>query len=365
MRGVKDALAAGASVNGRRGMPFSPLMMAAGFSDPSMIEFLVERGADLEAGAACDTNYVDGRRMVKSRVRTAVHCAVRYGKVDNLRALFKLGANPNAMDSIGHTPLMLVFLDRVDDGGFRAASALVIELLRAGANIELAAHDGKVALHFATEVGALYDILYRLISLAVLNLSDNNGHSPLYYAALEGHEGTVSRLLAMGASDEIDLILDTHDPGLSSLLTAVGRGRSRVVRTILDEGIEAVGGIGVIPVAIVTAINGRQVRLLQILLADERCQKVLRSYSFEKTATMSDCINALLSHVESDRGNKVAAIRQVLERAPASWARSWAWPTGVGGADTSGATVPAKRSLGVSVVRQPKNDAFFTVRLTR
>lgn len=364
LRGVKDALAAGASVDGARNQPFSPLMMAATCSEPSMIKFLVQRGADLEAGKPSDADYADGRPMLKKGAR-AVHCAVHCCKVDNLMTLCELGANPDAIDSIGRTPLMAVFLDEVEDGDFRPKSALMSVLLRAGADIELAAHDGTTALHLAAGMGAPYEMLCRLASDAMPYLPDNNSHTPLYYAAFEGHAGTVSSLLAMGARDDVDLVLENNDADISSLLTAVSRGHGSVVRTILDKGIEAVGGIGVIPVAIVTAINGRQVRLLQMLLADARFQEALGMYRYEKTATTIDCMNVLLSHVGKDRRKEAEAIRRVLKRAPACWARSWAWPTGVGVAGTSGASVPAKPPLGVYVVRRPKNEAFFAVRLAR
>ncbi|CAN0380092.1 unnamed protein product, partial [Pylaiella littoralis] len=138
MRGVIRALEAGASVNGHYALPYAPLMVAANRADEKMVKFLVESGADLEIATLCDVTNGGGRRAWKSGSR-AVHSAVHGAKVDNLKALLKMGANPNAADSIGCTPLMAVFLEKDRPGAF----AVVQELLKAGADPGLVAKDGK------------------------------------------------------------------------------------------------------------------------------------------------------------------------------------------------------------------------------
>lgn len=141
---------------------------------------------------------------------------------------------------------------------------------------------------------------------------------------------------------------------LSSLLAAVNHDQGKVIRTILNEGLEPVGGIEVLPVAAKSVLDGRKVRFLQMLLEYEG-GKV-----YGESAT-----EVLLSYVgNTNLDNQTAAMRRILERAPACRARSWAWPVDAAGPDVSGADASVKAPFGVSIVR-PMNEKFFTVRLTR
>lgn len=347
MRGVKNALEAGASVDGHHTLPYSPLMVAANVTDGKVVKFLVETGADLELATWRD---VHTPSLWKSGSR-AVHSAVHGDKVDNLRVLLEAGANPNAVDSMGCTPLMAVFLAKDRPEAF----AMVQELLKAGADPGLVAQDGKVALHLAAGMGATHDVLSILISPATLNLSDNIGPTPLCYAAGGGYEGTVSWLLAVGASDRT-VLQKKKIADLSSLLAAVNHDQGRVVQTILNEGLEAVGGIEILSVAILRVLDDRKVRLLQMLLAVDEGLVPFRGSTTEY----------FVSYIgNTDQDNKKAAIRRILERTPACRAQSWAWPTDGAGPDFfSGEIGSVKAALKVAMVR-PKNETFVTGQLAR
>lgn len=322
-------------------------------TDMKMVTFLVESGADLEVGTRHERHPSNRRLNWNNSGSRAVHSAVYNDKLDNLRVLLRAGANPNAANSVGHTPLMAVLMSYHRPEAFE----MVEELLRAGADPEVTAHNGKVALHFAATMGAPCDILPMITSPATFNLSDDVGPTPLYYAAIEGHEDIVSWLLAAGARDRVAHLLewekneDTH-----SLIAAVYGGQGRVVRTILDEGMDAAARMHVIPAAIVKAVVHGKVRLLQMLLAEEGAAQAVYARS------SSACIGRLLScdgHMDSDTK---APIRRILERAPACGARSWAWPAG---AACPSMLAPVKAALGVPIVRRPMNEAFVTVRLAR
>ena len=71
----------------------TPLTIAA-TSDPEMIRFLHQRGGNLDAGARLHG--------------TPLHQAAFYGKLESVRVLLQLGANPNYENEKGRTPLQIV-----------------------------------------------------------------------------------------------------------------------------------------------------------------------------------------------------------------------------------------------------------------
>jgi len=97
LRGVKDALAAGADVNGRDNIGgLSPLMHAAGKGDPSIAEALCEAGANVQQKAT-DAGTLEGC--------TALHLAAMFGREEVTHLLLRKGAERNAKAMNGLTPL--------------------------------------------------------------------------------------------------------------------------------------------------------------------------------------------------------------------------------------------------------------------
>jgi uncharacterized protein len=76
---------------------FTALHYAAFFGSPEAVRALVDAGADLEARA---TNQEFAPEA------TPLHSAVAAGRMDNAEALLEAGANPNARQHAGFTPLM-------------------------------------------------------------------------------------------------------------------------------------------------------------------------------------------------------------------------------------------------------------------
>ena len=144
VRGAEEALQLGARIHGFDARN-KPLHVAARFGRVDIIAImLAAKGADLEATVPGDVRDGDGR-FVFSRGSWAVHAAVYAGMVGAVRALVEAGANPDAADATGHTPLMQAC--RSLDAEERVA--IVRELLRAGADPALESDEGMVALRFA------------------------------------------------------------------------------------------------------------------------------------------------------------------------------------------------------------------------
>jgi ankyrin repeat protein len=104
----------------------SPLLAAVGFGDPATVEALLAGGANLHER--------DSDSM------TVLHWAVVAHHTEAVKALLKAGADVNAVDRFGYTPLM--YASTIDFGDADTANAL----LQAGADPNLKDKQGKTAL---------------------------------------------------------------------------------------------------------------------------------------------------------------------------------------------------------------------------
>lgn len=414
--GVEAMLEAGASVNGC--VRLRPLAMAAFYGDLEMVKLLIDNGADLDAPMKNPAGRVSlSRCYLPFSGECAAHVVAYSARDDILRVLLEAGANPNARNSEGITPLMAICatLERTP---WRETTRALLE---AGGDLELVDNTGWTALlHAAT--GGNPDIISMIVSMApnTLNLASTEGETSLYLAACNDNPSAVSRLLAAGA---------TH-PGYVGqdrcpLAVAVVLGYKEVVEVLVADGLEAIGGLAyAIPLSLAGAVIRERPTILRTLLNAEGEEKqamwtrqgglagfllhyaagnivhaavrVLLAAGADATATDSmgqraidvigtmdiehPPISPLSPRIPTRRRDPVeeAAIRRTLERAPAFRARSWAWPDRVDGgkggggesaAAGAGAVVSSgkgrkKASLGVRVFRT-KDRKLFVRRIGR
>src|SRR3989338_10363044 len=90
---IERLLASGADVNERRFDNYTPLHVAAFYSQANVAALLIEKGADVNA----KDNYG----------RTPLYVAAWYGKADVVALLLKKGADPVIATKEGKTPLMI------------------------------------------------------------------------------------------------------------------------------------------------------------------------------------------------------------------------------------------------------------------
>ena len=124
---------------------FTPLHLAAFFGQPAAVEWLLERGAAPNAVARNPT-------MVQP-----LHSAVASGVTESVVALVDGGADVNATQQGGWTPLQAAAMHNQLD--------MVRSLLAAGAEVAQQADDGKTAIGLAEAGG--HDEMVKLLQAAV------------------------------------------------------------------------------------------------------------------------------------------------------------------------------------------------------
>nr|5AQB_A Chain A, 3G61_DB15V4 [synthetic construct] len=116
--------------------------------------------------------------------------AARAGQDDECRILMANGADVNALDEVGWTPLHLAAWGHLE---------IVECLLKNGADVNAADIDGYTPLHLAAFSGHLEIVEVLLKYGADVNADDQAGFTPLHLAAIFGHLEIVEVLLKNGA----------------------------------------------------------------------------------------------------------------------------------------------------------------------
>ncbi|KRY74308.1 Serine/threonine-protein phosphatase 6 regulatory ankyrin repeat subunit C [Trichinella pseudospiralis] len=151
-----------------------------------ILETLLKNGAS--------TSIPDNFGIYPIHYSTQLKCTETSEKI--LSILLKYGSSPNVTDSENQTPLIWSALssDNV---------SVAKRLLDAGGNALVRNKDSLTALHCAASHGNVQflHLLFKYIeSSSVVNISDRNGCTPLFYAVAYGHIECASCLLENGAS---------------------------------------------------------------------------------------------------------------------------------------------------------------------
>ena len=201
----------------------------------------------------------------KKPTPAALNDAVRRGDVEAVKRLIARGADVNAEDGQGHTPLYVI----ADAGGgnvdvaevliahgadlekrctrrycrpetalHRAAEngqlGLVQLLIREGADVNAEGDHQGTPLHLAAEAGCEEVVEVLLSGGADLKRRDWTGRSPLHYAARSGHLGVVETLVERGA--DIDARGQGQWAEFTPLHEAAYEGNAEVVDLLLSKG---------------------------------------------------------------------------------------------------------------------------------
>lgn len=131
-----------------------------------------------------------------------MHLAATHHSLRGLSLLLASGANINASDGRGRTPLHAVCASTRDNGGGGRDSTLgCIELLLSSGALEDARDAmGQTALHLSAFSGNL-GAAQALLAAGATMMTDNAGNSPLHVASAQGHSDII-QLFVLGSQNE-------------------------------------------------------------------------------------------------------------------------------------------------------------------
>ena len=169
-----------------------------------------------ERGASIDTKDLDGL--------STLEVAQKYAQPEMARILCRLGADVN--ESIGRQGDSLIHRTaRQGDIGF---TSLLIEC---GADVNATNDHGKTPLHYAVSGGFQFLADALLAGGADHNQATPFGDTPLHIAARRGNRPIVSKLLKHGANASL-----TNHTKYTPLHEAAAAGKSEVVSLLIERG---------------------------------------------------------------------------------------------------------------------------------
>ncbi|KAM0158465.1 hypothetical protein ACHAQE_005481 [Botrytis cinerea] len=192
----------------------SLIQFAAAFSGPSIINLLLEYGAQVD-------------EEIPTIGGTALHLASQYGSKYNIDVLLSQKPNMNQKDRDGTTPLHLASRYGREEN--------VVRLLDAGADYSQLNYSNSTAFHNAAMYGHLeiLQLLYERGSQRYINEANVFFNAPLHLASLNGHVNIAEWLLQKGAA--------VNQPGMggaTSLYIASDKGHIEIVRELLKYAVD-------------------------------------------------------------------------------------------------------------------------------
>jgi serine/threonine-protein phosphatase 6 regulatory ankyrin repeat subunit B len=190
---VNSFIEKGISVNAQDGYWLTPLHAAAGAGQKDVAEFLISKGALVNANAFAEEG--------PKGPGTPLHYATDGGSKEVTELLISKGAFIDARNRNKETPLHLA--------AKKGYSDLAKLFVTKKADVTVKTQDGWTPLHFAADNGHK-----DIVALLIENGADINAKSnepkgtPLFYAARSGHKGVIKLLIDKGATiSEIDDLL--------------------------------------------------------------------------------------------------------------------------------------------------------------
>jgi ankyrin repeat protein len=234
---------------------------------------------------------------------TLLHHAAAFGTAQTMMLLLDSGANSNAKNSLGSTPLHWAITTKEK----------VRLLLSRGGQVNVKQAEGRTPLYQAATVERAVGTVRLLLEHAAdPNLATTNGRTPLMAASFRG-DVEVMRLL-LEAKAQIDA---RTGAGETALMFAASAGNADAVRLLLERGADARAKTNRNETALgnaATAGNAKVVRMLLDRGADVNIRN-LRGYSPLMFAASSDTTQTAVVRMLIDKGADTSFIADFDESA--------------------------------------------------
>jgi ankyrin repeat protein len=150
--------------------------------------------------------------------------AIEKNNVSEVKMLVMAGANINATDVFGYTPLHWAAM--------KGSSESIEALIAAGANKDMPCLNYKFApLHNAINENHNAAINSLINNGANLMAKDKDGNTPLHFASMMGNDSIVHKLISKGVN-----VNATDNQGVTPLFLANYCGHSNIVNVLRNAG---------------------------------------------------------------------------------------------------------------------------------